>query len=350
MTQRAREAKTVVEENVWRRRGAAWLVALATPLLVVGCGNPKPAPPPSLVADPPPTDDGRAPGAGQSDVDRAIAYIEKEAWEKALPHLDTALEAQPGNAEIHYYRALAQSRLGSIPAARAGFEKALELDPGLTLARAHLAEIYLTSDPVASAEAVDVLGPAVKAEPQAPDLQQLLGFAYRMEGKYDQSAKHYKASLSAKDDDQVRFDYADMLFEAKRFDESAAQMRKLLPKFAKDKKVLAQLAHRLAKAKAFDDCVDAFTKAIALDAKEPGFHLHRGLCQHSLKKEKLARADYQKAIDIDAEFQPAWYYMGMSWLEDQKRTQARQALDRAHKLDPGSKVGKAAKAKLAELR
>ena len=36
--------------------------------------------------------------------------------------------------------------------------------------------------------------------------------------------------------------------------------------------------------------------------------------------------------------------------EDHKRTQARQALDRAHKLDPSSKVGKAAKAKLAELR
>ena len=171
-----------------------------------------------------------------------------------------------------------------------------------------------------------------------------------MERRYGPSAKHYKASLSAKDDDQVRFDYADMLFEAQRFDESAAQMRKLVPKFAKDEKVLAQLAHRLAKAKAFDDCVDAFTKAIALNGKEPGFLLHRGLCQHSLKKEKLARADYQKAIDIDAKFQPAWYYMGMSWLEDHKRTQARQALDRAHKLDPSSKVGKAAKAKLAELR
>ncbi|HHH30242.1 MAG TPA: tetratricopeptide repeat protein [Polyangiaceae bacterium] len=349
MTQRVREAKTVVSESIWRGRTAAWLMVAAS-TMVSACGPPKEAPPPSLVADPPPTDDGRAPGAGQSDVDRAIAYIEKEAWDKALPHLETALAAQPSNAEIHYYMALAKSRLGNVDEARSGFEKALELDPGLTLARAHLAEIYLTSDPVESKKAVDVLGPAVKAEPEAPDLHQLLGFAHRMERNYDASAKHYKASLSAKDDDQVRFDYADMLFEAKRYDESAAQMRRLLPKFAENKKVLAQLAHRLAKAKAYDDCVNAFTKAIAIDAKEPGFYLHRGLCQHSLKKEKLARADYQKAIDLDGKFQPAWYYMGMSWLEDRKRTQARQALDRAYKLDRDSKVGKAAKAKLDELR
>jgi len=206
------------------------------------------------------------------------------------------------------------------------------------------------ADPIQAKEAIEVLGPALKAEPDAPDLQQLMGFAYRVERRYDESAKHYKASLSAKDDDQVRFDYADMLFEAQRFDESAAQMRKLLPKFADNKKVLAQLAHRLAKAKAFDDCVEAFTKAIAVDAEEPGFYLHRGLCQHSLKKEKLARADYQKALDVDAAFQPAWYYMGMSWAADNKRTQARQALDKAYKIDKGSKVGKAAKAKLDELR
>ena len=70
MTQRAREAKTVVEQNVWRRCGAVCLVVLAAPF-AVACGNPKPAPPPSLVADPPPTDDGRAPGAGQTRGRRA---------------------------------------------------------------------------------------------------------------------------------------------------------------------------------------------------------------------------------------------------------------------------------------
>jgi Tfp pilus assembly protein PilF len=319
-------------------------------LLVVGCGPSNQPPPRILDADPAPTDDGRAPGAGQADLDRGVAYVEKEAWEDALPHLQAAIEAQPKNAEAHYYLAVVHSRMGQRDEAKKGFEEALELDPSLTLARAHLAEILLTSQPIAAKQAIEVLGPAIEAEPKAPDLHQLMGFAYRVEKDYGASDKHYKASLSAKDDAQVRFDYADMLFEAKRLDESARQMRKIMPAFEKDKTVLAQLAHRFAKAKAFDDCVDAFTKAIAVDAKEPGFFLHRGLCQHSLKKEAAARADYEKALAVDKKFQPAYYYMGMSWLGEEKRTRAIQALRKAWNIDKGSKVGKAARAKLDELK
>lgn len=330
---------------------SGWTVAsLGLAVVMAGCSSTPDPPPRILDADPAPTEDGRAPGAGQADLDRGVAYIEKEAWAEARPHLQQALEAQPDNAEAHYYLALVQSRIGETDAAETGFEKAVELDPKLTLARVHLGQIYLSAEPFRAKEAIAVLGPAAEAEPDAADIHALLGFAHRVQKSYDASAKHYKVSLSAKDDDQVRFAYADMLFEAKRFDESAAQMRKLLPKVEDDKAVLAQLAHRFAKAKAFDDCVDAFTKAITLDAKEPGFYLHRGLCKHSLKNEPAARADYEKALGIDQRFQPAWYYMGMSWLDDDKRTKALQALDRAYKIDESSKVGKAAKAKMDELR
>jgi len=167
--------------------------------------------------------------------------------------------------------------------------------------------------------------------------------------KYDESAKHYRASLKAKDDPNVRFDFADMLFEADKLDEAVVEMRKVLPAVKDDKQVVAQLAHRFAKAKAYDDCVKAFDQAIALDAKEPGFFLHRGLCKHSLDKEEAARADYDAAIKIDPKFQPAYYYLGMSWLEANKRTRAVDALEKAWKTDKASKVGKAAKEKLDEL-
>ncbi|MCA9620623.1 MAG: tetratricopeptide repeat protein [Myxococcales bacterium] len=322
---------------------------MAAAVVVTGCATAQPAPP-SLVADPPLTDDGRAPGAGQADLDRGIAYIEKEAWDKALPYLDAALEAKPDNAEAHYYRALAQARLGNAEAAETGFEKAIELNPELTLARAHLGELYLTSQPPRAQKAIEVLTPAVEAEPKAADLHQLLGFAYRMEKNYKEASKHYQASLAAEDNADVRFDFADMLFEAGELDEAAAQMRLVLPKFKTDKAIVAQLAHRFAKAKAYDDCVEAFTVAIGLDQKEPGFFLHRGLCQHSLQKEEKARVDYKKAIDLDAKFQPGWYYMGMSWLGDNKRTQALDAFEKAWRIDKESAIGKAAKEKLDEVR
>jgi tetratricopeptide (TPR) repeat protein len=333
---------------VWGKwRGAVVLVAASWG---VGCGpSAEVGPPPLLIADPPPTDDGRSPGAGASDFDRGVAYVEKEAWEQAVPHFDKSLEADPNNAEAHYYRALAQARLGNDADAEKGLERAIELKGDLVLARAHLGELYLVSEPPRAKKAIEVLKPAAQADPKDADTQQLLAYAYRLEKRYNESAKHYEATLKIENNPKFRFDYADMLFEAGRLDQAVAQMRLALPAFADDVAVVAQLAHRFAKAKAYDDCIEAFSRAIELNAKEPGFHLHRGLCKHSRQDEEGARADYQKAVGIDPKFQAGWYYLGMSFLEGRRTTQAVDALEKASKIDKNSAVGKKAKEKLDEL-
>src|SRR5690606_5496772 len=98
--------------------------------LVLG-GCPEPAtPPPSLVADPPPTEDGLPPGAGQGDLDRADALLQREAWEEALPYAEKALAAQPSNGAAHFYVALAKYRLGDVEAAEQGFRDALDHEGG----------------------------------------------------------------------------------------------------------------------------------------------------------------------------------------------------------------------------
>ena len=109
-------------------------------------------------------------------------------------------------------------------------------------------------------------------------------------------------------------------------------------------------AHRFAKTKAFADCVSAFTIAIGLNGKEPRFYLHRGLCQHSLKEELEARKDYNRALAIDAKFQPAHYYLGMSYLGDKKNGKAMFHFKKAQKIDAKSKVGKKATAKIKKMR
>ncbi len=315
-----------------------------------GCG-PAQRPDPMLVADPPPTEDGSEPGAGVSDMDRGIAYIEKQAWDQALSHLERAVAAQQNNAEAQYYYGLALSKVGRHGDAETHLEKAIALDPNLHLARAHLGEIYLTGDNLRAKEAIAELEPAAKAMPKDADIQQLLGFAYRAEKRYDDSGKAYRASLAIEDRPQVRFDYADMLFEAGELDRAAAEMRTLLPLFDKDVEVVAQLAHRFAKAKAFEDCVKAFDKAIALDKTQPAFYLHRGLCRHSLgESEDAVRKDYQKAIEVDSRFQPGWYYLGVSFLESKRRQQAVDAFREAVKLGKTSPVGQKAQEKLDSMK
>jgi Flp pilus assembly protein TadD len=328
---------------------------LLTPLLAVGLGwtlGCDPAPPrgpdPMLIADPAPTDDGQAPGAGLSDLDKGKAYVEKEAYDKALPHLEKALEVKPDNAEAHYLRALALLKTGKQAEAEKGFVKALELDGDLTHARVHLGAIYL-AEPPRPKEAIAVLEPAAAKEPDAVDIRDLLAFAYRLQGANDKAAKQYEKALSIKATPQLHFAYSDLLFEMKKNDAATAHLKSALPGYEKDPQQLAAIADRFGQLQAFDECVSTFDKVLALDARQPSALVKRGLCKHGQKKEKDAQTDYFNALKIDPGFQAAHYYLGMSFLANKMRGKGVTHLEKAVKAKPDSPVGKRAQAKLDEL-
>ncbi len=316
---------------------------------LVGCPK-QDAPPVSLVADPPATDDGNPPGAGLAALDRGVAYIKAEAWEQAVGELDAALATDPSNAQAHYYRALALKNLDRAAEARSGFEQALNLDGSLVEARLHLGELLLLGETPEAEKAAEVLTPAVAAEPKAADARQLLAYALFLQEKWSEAADHYAVALQLQDDPNVRFQLADSLFRAGRLDESVPHMRLLLAAFDKDLKVAVQLAHRFGKAKAFDDCVKGFDVVIGLDPSQPAHLLHRGLCKHELKDEKGARTDYMKAIELDDAFQPAYYYLGRSLLHEQRPQKAVEAFKKAIKLDPDSAIAERAREALEEMK
>lgn len=325
------------------------VLPLAAALL---CGCPKKEPAAvSLVADPPATEDGQPPGVGVTALDRGVAYIQAEAWAEALTELDKVLATKDDDARAHYYRGLALKNLERGTEAQADFEKAIALDGSLLEARLHLGELLLLSDPPHPDEAVEVLGPAVQAEPKAGDTQQLLAYAYFLQEKWSEAADHYAVALEVQDDNNdVRFQLADALFRAGRHDESVPHMRKLLAAYQKEPKVVVQLGRRFGQAKAFEDCVKAFDIAVGLEPKEPALYLHRGVCRHELGDEKSARLDYVKAIEIRDDFQPAYYYLGQSWLHEQRAQKAVEAFKKAIKLDPESKIAEKARAELDEMK
>jgi len=326
------------------------LVALAG-LLAAGCPPPPPEPPdPLLIADPPPTEDGRLPGAGVLDFDRGIAYVKSEEYAAAIPHFDRALAARPDDAQAEYYRALSYDMSGNSSMATQGYARAVELDAEFIEPRVNLAAIYLGAEPPDPTKALVVLEPAAKLDPKAADIRENLAFAYRLAKDYDKAAVQYGAALKLQPSGRLYFAYGDMLFEAGRLEDAADQLKKALTEYKDNQRYVVVIAHRFAKAKRYRDCVDTFTLAIGLNAKEPGFFIHRGLCKHSLHEEEGARADYRAAIELDGANQGAWYYLGRSWLAAKKRGEAASALDKAWTIDKSSRVGKKAKEQLDLMR
>ncbi|MEM9696318.1 MAG: tetratricopeptide repeat protein [Myxococcota bacterium] len=315
-----------------------------------GCGPAKQAPPPlDLIADPPPTADGTAPGAGQTELDRGIGYVEEEEWQLAITELERAMKFRPRDGQAKALWALSKYRLGELEAAEKAFEASLKLDGAPLNARAYLAEIYLAKEPPLAKEAIAILEPVAKAEPHALDIHELLAFSYSQVGDYDNSTKHYDLVLAKNDTKEIRMQYADMLFRAGRGPEADEQMRRLLPAYNDDLKIVAAFAHRFAKVKSWDDCISTFTRAAELKPKEPSFYVHRGICRHEKGEESLAQSDYRRALDQDSRYQPAFYYTGMSYLVLNRPGPAAKAFETAIKIDRNSPVGKAALKQLEKI-
>ncbi len=323
-------------------------LAAVSVMMLAGCPPPPVAPPPLLIADPPPNEDGRMPGAGMSDFDRGMAYVKNEAYAEAIPYLNRALAAQPNNAQAQYYRGLCYDQAGNRAEAERGYKRALELDANLVEARVNLGAIYL-EEPARPKKAVAVLAEAAKLDPGAQDVHRNLALAYQLVADFRNSATHYETALKLKDDGELRFAYANMLFEAGKLKESSVQMRKVLPALKDDPKALLVLAQRFAKAKAWKDCVEAFDAAIKLDSKQSKYFVQRGLCKHSLKEESAARGDYLAAIKLNSSFQAAYYYLAMSYRQDKQRTKAANAFEKTVKLGRQTAYGKKAKKKLKEM-
>lgn len=91
------------------------------------------------------------------------------------------------------------------------------------------------------------------------------------------------------------------------------------------------------------------SKCLSVDPKDPRTYVLRGLCQHGLKGEAKARADYEKAIELAPKSAAGYYYLGMSYRDTRKRLMASQALEKAVELDKGGDIGKKAKIEFDKL-
>lgn len=336
---------------LWR---CAWVGCLAVGL--AGCTEPTGrGPGPMLVADPPPSDDGSVPGAELGDLDRGVALVKREAYAEALPYFDRVLEAKPDHAEAEYYRALARERTGDRAGAEKGYERVLSLNPKSVDAAVNLGALYLDDGggqgpPARPDKAVAVLSKAVELAPNEADLHANLAYAYRLTKAYDKAAEQFDAALKLQDQAGVRFGYGDMLVEAGRCDQASSQLSKAIAGLGKDAPALGKVADLLGRCKAFDGCVQALDAAIGLEPAQPDLYVRRGACQHGLKKEQKARADFEKAIEKDPKFAPAHYYLGMSLRAEHMRTKAMAELQKAAELDPQGPIGAKAKKALEEMK
>ena len=83
-------------------------------------------------------------GPGAEDFTTAIKLMQRGAFDEAIPHLRTALEAQPGNADILNLLGFSSRMVGKYDDSLDFYQRALARDPDHKGAHEYLGELYLT--------------------------------------------------------------------------------------------------------------------------------------------------------------------------------------------------------------
>ncbi|MBW2146263.1 MAG: tetratricopeptide repeat protein [Deltaproteobacteria bacterium] len=123
----------------------------------------------------------------------AIAYGKKYYTEEALKHFDIALEMDPENARIYYYRGVFFASIGEVALAKRDMRLALLHDPNYPLPHLNLGEMYVNEEKMdeAAREFQDVL----RLEPRIPQAHVNLGSIYASQGKVGQAIYHFRTAL-----------------------------------------------------------------------------------------------------------------------------------------------------------
>ena len=308
-------------------------------------GGTEPPKDPPLTADPPAGSTSADQGAAEGDVTRGEELINHGKFEEAKAELEKALQRHP-SARAHFGMGVVREKMKDTKGAEESYKEALKLDPGHAEASGNLAALYM--DDKRPAEAIAVLKAATAKAPKEVQLMRNLAYAYALSGDVANASAQYEAALKLGEDAQIRFEYGNMLFEAKQPEKAAEQLKKALPGTKDDAPTLGTLGLLLSQTKAYGECVKAYDRAIKLKP-HPEWLVRRGTCRHELKDDTGAQADYQEAIKLDPKFATAHYYLAMAYIVDKQRAKALASLEQAAKLGAGTPVGKRAKDKLNEL-
>ena len=147
---------------------------------------------------------------------------------------------------------------------------------------------------------------------------------------------------------KATFDQGMLLYNQQHYAEAAAMFEKALP-LAKDKNVpivMSQLAQSYGKAAGQEQtrearlqdqqkAIETYQKAIQLSPNDPGLHNNLGSVYAEMGKVDEAKAEFQKAADINPSGASNYYYnLGVVMVNQGKMDDAAVALKKATEIDP----------------
>lgn len=270
-----------------------------------------------------------------SRLDLGTALIRVGRAGEAVPHLEAAAQQEPSSIEVKIALARGYVAADLIDKAMPLYE---DVDVGLEAPAADLLAVAVALIKVKDyAQANTFLDKALDRDPELSDVHYRRGFIELMNKNYEASLQHFERK-AAMDPSHVST-YMNMGIALQQMNKNAEAMktfRKATQMAPNSVAAWVQLGQALS-ADSLAASQAVFKKALGLDPQSPA--AKRGLAYTYLVQEQYPQAIglLEAATQADPNDTQGWVWLGQALLNSGRHAEARNAYQRALKLDPSNK-------------
>ncbi len=265
----------------------------------------------------------------------ALVSFAQGNYAQARDALQRVLAARPDDIATLYLSGLVDYQLGAYATAEEALRKVVTRTPANVGARRALAVVYLRTG--RGPQALETLGPALRAAPDNPLLLRTAGEAYLASGDAAQAERAYERANSVDKNNmasQVRL--AEVRYAGGETERAVDDLEKLAASDASSSQADLALFFAEMRQRHYDKALAAVA---TIEKKQPKSGLPwdlRGVVSLAKGDMKDARANFEKALEVQPDFFGAAYNLGILDVREGRPQAARERYERLLKTFPNS--------------
>jgi len=290
-------------------------------------------------ATPPPNEPKASP-----DVARGVSALEANDVPGATAAFQSALRANPKDADALYYLGGLAEKAGDLAAAETSYKAALAARPDFPRAEGNLGAIY--DDAQRFDDALALVQPGLALHPKDATLHLDAAIAYAGKKDVPSAVREFDAAVALSPKDPAfRLVYGHWLAVLGQGAGATTQLKAAVPLAGKDVGVVAAIGHELHMIRAYGDCISVLTQALGLrDAAE--LWTERASCKIASNDDAGAVTDLRTATTKEPGYAPGQYYLGNELVKAGDYPGAIAAYQAFLKLEPNGALAKGVQEKL----
>ncbi|MCL5961083.1 MAG: tetratricopeptide repeat protein [Chloroflexi bacterium] len=234
----------------------------------------------------------------------AVALKFSGQTEKALTTLERLVAEQPQYAAAYFELGLLVEEVGRVEQALKLFTRAVELRDNdleyrLALARAN----RLVGR---QGEAASIIRRLLRKSLRNPDVLQEAAKLAESQGKLPEAIETFQRAIKVEPRPRLYRDLAHTLAKARRFEEALDAMRSALKIEPGNPDWVSEMGDICELRGVDDEAIEHYQKALKLDPLNPRFHRNLGVVFKRLGRYEDAMAELKRALELDPEYEEAY--------------------------------------------